>query len=91
MQKDQNRAFLYDGGRRVSWQLAEATQPPTAEYQQYEAAVITVHKKLRDVLAEIEADFQAGNIDELQRLRARRLMMDKEEARIRALQVEYSV
>ena len=91
MQKDQNRAFLYDGGRRVAWRLVEAKEPPTAEYQQYEAAVIAEHKKLRDALAKLEADFQAGKIDKLQRSRARLKMRDKEEARIRALQKEYSV
>lgn len=91
MQKDQNRAFLYFGGRRMSWQLVEAAEPPTVEYQRYEAAVVAVHQNMRDTLGKIEADFQAGKIDERQRAKARRMIMDREEEKIRMLQVEYSV
>lgn len=75
----------------MSWQLVEIKEAPTAEYVQYEAAVIAVHNEQQDALLGIEADFQAGKIDERQRRHARRVVMNQEDEKIKALQIEYSL
>jgi hypothetical protein len=91
MQKDQNRAFLCNGGRPISWQLVEAEVPPSAEYQQYEAAVIAVHQELRTALAKIEADFASGVINEKERTRACLKEMNREDRKILELQAQYAI
>jgi hypothetical protein len=94
MQKAENRAFLY-GEQRLSWQLCKTEDGQAPEereqYAQYEAAVVAAHMKVLDILSEIDADFEAGKIDKAQRARRRRLIMDKEDDKIKALQEQYGI
>jgi len=94
MQKSENKAFLYQD-QRVTWQLSAEIDTRTAEeqerYTQYEVAVVAFHKKVLNILAEIEADFQKGRLDETQRARARRAIKEKEDVKINALQREYHI
>lgn len=72
MQKAENRAFIY-GEQRLYWQLTktESSRTPAEQerYEQYEAAVVATRMKVLGILSEIDAEFEAGKIDETQKSR----------------------
>jgi hypothetical protein len=94
MQKAENRAFIY-GEQHLYWQLSKTESSRTPEeqerYEQYEAAVVATRMKVLNILSEIDADFEAGKIDETQKTRRRRLIIDKEDDKIKALQEQYGI
>jgi len=90
LQKAENRAFLYED-RRVAWQLEDASASQTGQYKEYEAAVIAAHQKTVKLLARIDQDFEAGEIEKNQQVHFRRLAMEREETKIAQLQVQYGI